>query len=76
MGESTKNIQQAYANKKLQAQGYLFLNDVLEMLGIQKTKAGQIVGWIYNEEAPIGDNYVDFGIFNNDFTSISNSDSD
>ena len=57
-------LQQAYANKKLQAQGYLFLNDVLEMLGIQKTKAGQIVGWIYNEEAPIGDNYVDFGIFN------------
>ena len=28
-------FQQEYANKKLQAQGYLFLNDVLEMLGIQ-----------------------------------------
>ena len=36
-----KNTQRAYANKKLQAQGYLFLNDVLEMLGIQKTKASQ-----------------------------------
>ena len=33
------------------------------MLGIPKTKVGQIVGWIYDEEHPIGDNYVDFGIY-------------
>lgn len=55
--------QQRYANDKLKAQGHLFLNDVYEMLGIQKTKAGQIVGWIYNEEHPNGDNYIDFGIY-------------
>ena len=56
--------QQAYANDKLKRQGYLFLNDVYDMLGIPKTKAGQIVGWIYDEKHPIGDNFVDFGIYN------------
>ena len=55
--------QQAFANQKLQAQGYLFLNDVYDMLGIPRTKAGQIVGWIYDEKNPIGDNFVDFGIY-------------
>ena len=58
--------QQRYANDKLKAQGYLFLNDVYEMLGIHHTKAGQIVGWIYDEKNPNGDNYIDFGIFNLD----------
>lgn len=55
--------QQDYANEVLKAKGHLFLNDVYEMLGIPKTKAGQVVGWIYNEENPNGDNYVDFGIY-------------
>lgn len=55
--------QQSYANKKLQSQGYLFLNDVYEMLGIDKTAAGQVVGWVYDEAHPIGDNFVDFGIY-------------
>ncbi len=34
------------------------------MLDIPETKAGQIVGWIYDEKCPNGDNYVDFGIYN------------
>ena len=55
--------QQQYANDLLKARGRLFLNEVYEMLGIEKTKAGQIVGWVYNPENPIGDNFVDFGIF-------------
>ena len=56
--------QQNYANEKLQKQGYLFLNDVYDMLGIPKTKAGQVVGWIYDEAHPdIYDNFVDFGIY-------------
>lgn len=55
--------QQQYANDKLRAQGYLFLNDVYDMLGIPRTKAGQVVGWIYDPDHPIGDNYVDFGIY-------------
>lgn len=55
--------QQDYANEVLKAKGHLFLNDVYEMLGIPKTKAGQVVGWIYDEKNPNGDNYVDFGIY-------------
>lgn len=58
--------QQNWANDKLKAQGYLFLNDVYDMLGIPRSKAGQIVGWIYNPDDPKhkGDNFVDFGIYN------------
>lgn len=55
--------QQNYANDKLKAQGYLFLNDVYDMLGIPRTKAGQIVGWIYDPDNTVGDNFVDFGIY-------------
>ena len=55
--------QQQYATDLLKARGRLFLNEVYEMLGIDKTKSGQIVGWVYNPENPIGDNFVDFGIF-------------
>ena len=54
--------QQDYANEKLRAKGYLFLNEVLDMLGIPRNRAGQAVGWIYDEKNPIGDNYIDFGI--------------
>ena len=56
--------QQDYANEKLKARGYLFLNEVLDMVGIPRCRAGQTVGWIYDEENPIGDNYVDFGMLN------------
>ena len=56
-------LQQNQANDRLKAQGYLFLNDVYDMLGIPRTKAGQIVGWIYDKENPVGDNFVDFGIY-------------
>ena len=55
--------QQQYANDLLKARGRLFLNEVYEMLGIEKSKAGQIVGWVYDPVNPIGDNFVDFGIY-------------
>lgn len=56
---------QNYANDLLRSRGYLFLNDVYDMLGIERTKAGQIVGWVYDPDNPDhnGDNYVDFGIY-------------
>lgn len=57
-------IQQRYANDLLRARKYLFLNEVYDMLGIEPSKAGQIVGWVYDPENPNGDNYVDFGIYN------------
>lgn len=55
--------QQDYANELLKSRGHLFLNEVYDMLGIPRTKAGQVVGWIYDENNPNGDNYVDFGIY-------------
>ena len=55
--------QQQFANDKLVADGFLFLNDVYDMLGIDKTPTGQLVGWKYDElNNDVGDNYVDFGI--------------
>lgn len=57
---------QAHANDLLRCNGYLFLNDVYDMLGIKRTKAGRIVGWIYDENKPNGDNFVDFGIYDMD----------
>ena len=55
--------QQNYANERLQKKGHLFLNEVYDMLGCPRTKAGQMIGWIYDEKNPHGDNFVDFGIF-------------
>lgn len=55
--------QQDYANEKLKVKGHMFLNEVLDMVGIRRCRAGQTVGWVYDEKNPIGDNYIDFGIF-------------
>lgn len=52
--------QQNYANDLLKARGHLFLNEVYDMLGLDRSKAGQVVGWVISNE---GDNYVDFGLF-------------
>lgn len=56
-------LQERYANDRLRNNGFLFLNEVYDMIGHPRTKAGQVVGWIYNEKNPVGDNYVDFGIY-------------
>ncbi|MCI8992249.1 MAG: hypothetical protein HFG80_05900 [Eubacterium sp.] len=54
--------QQNYANDKLKAIGHLTLNEVYDMLGMQDTKAGMVVGWIYDLEHPNGDNFVEFDV--------------
>lgn len=55
--------QQNWANERLQSKGRLFLNEVYEMLGIPKTAIGQRVGWVYDKNNALGDNFVDFGIY-------------
>ena len=55
--------QQSYANDLLRVKGYLFLNDVYEMLGFPRTIAGQSVGWLYDPRNCDIDSFVDFGIF-------------
>lgn len=56
--------QQNWANDLLKSRGHLFLNEVYDMLGAPRTKAGAQVGWIYDEGNDNYDNFVDFGIFN------------
>lgn len=55
--------QQQFANDLLSARHHLFLNEVYDIIGEPRTKAGQVVGWIYDEKNPSGDNFVDFGAF-------------
>lgn len=55
--------QQQYANDILRSKGFLSLNEVYKMLGLPEVADGQVVGWIYDEDNPVGDNYVDFGIY-------------
>lgn len=52
--------QQNWANDMLQARGFVFLNDVLDTLGLSRMPIGQLVGWIYGKDTS-GDNFVDFG---------------
>ena len=54
---------QDYLNDLLRTRGHVFLNEAYDQLGIPRTKAGAIVGWVYNEKNPVGDNYIDFGIY-------------
>lgn len=65
--------QQETANLKLRQNGYLFLNEVYDMLGVPRTAYGQLAGWVYyNNPYLDSDNYVDFGIFdvqNRDFVN-------
>ena len=56
------SARERWANDKLRANGHLTLNEVYTMLGFEETKAGMVVGWIYDPKNPIGDNYVDFDI--------------
>jgi hypothetical protein len=54
--------QQSYFNNMLNARGHVFLNEVYDALGLPRSKAGAVVGWLQNAK---GDGYVDFGIFDN-----------
>lgn len=52
--------QQRYANNKLQAKGHMFLNEVYDALGLERSQAGAVVGWVINGD---GDGYIDFGMY-------------
>lgn len=53
------NAKQRWFNDRLNAFGYVFLNDVLDELGFEKTRVGQEVGWLKNGD---GDCYIDFDV--------------
>ena len=59
--------QQKWANIELKRRGHLFLNEVYDLIGMERTEEGQLVGWIYDTDKAYGreagkyDGYVDFG---------------
>lgn len=50
--------QEKYANHRLQSRGHVLLNDIYDAIGIPRTKAGCVVGWV--RTGP--DGYIDFGL--------------
>lgn len=55
--------QQSLANQMLKMNGSLFLNEVYDMLGFPRTKAGSVVGWVHE---PGREREVDFGFWDLD----------
>ena len=54
---------QVVANDLLRSRGQLFLSEVLDMLGIERTPASIVTGWLYEPNKKLdGDGEVNFGI--------------
>lgn len=55
---------ETYLNHVLQTRGHVTLNDVYDHLGFPRTKAGFVVGWVYDRDLNnTGDNHISFGIW-------------
>lgn len=52
---------QNWANDRLKARGHLFLSEVYDELGFDRTPASTQVGWLWSKGT--GDDFVDFGIW-------------
>lgn len=53
---------ETYVNEMLKSRHHLFLNEVFDELGMDRTKEGQVLGWYYDETSDKFNNFVDFGI--------------
>lgn len=60
--QMTLETQQSWLNDRLNARGYVFLNDVYKALGFQETPAGQVTGWLRRDHVAAKDGYIDFGL--------------
>lgn len=59
MSKMTLSNVQNNVNDLLQVRGHVFLNEVWDRLGMERTPDGQIVGWTLDG----GDKFIDFGIY-------------
>lgn len=66
LNQLTLSNQQNWLNDRLNARGYLFLNDVYKSLGFPSTPAGQSVGWLSeghrNFNPEVMDGRIDLGL--------------
>lgn len=53
---------QNYANDMLRIRGHVFLNEIYDSLGFERSEAGAIVGWVKD----MGDGFIDFNLFDPD----------
>jgi len=51
--------QQNYLNDLLHSRGHVLLNDAYDLLKMERSVAGSVVGWVEGH----GDNMIDFGLF-------------
>ncbi len=56
------HLVEQHMNQKLRWQGHVFLNEVYDALGMDRTKEGSIVGWILDRTPGEADGYIDFNI--------------
>ena len=52
------NGQENYLNDLLRVNKIVYLNDAYRELGFKPSKAGAVVGWIYDKDGEEGDNYI------------------
>lgn len=58
---------QNYMNDLLKSRGHVFLNEVYDSLGLQRSQAGQMVGWVLSKD---GDNFIDYGLYDDTIEKV------
>lgn len=61
--ETTQN----HLNDLLKVRGHVFLNEVYDALGFDRTEAGQKIGWTYDPSNKDIASFIDFGCFSDEY---------